>query len=68
MTTAMAAARLTSMTGNAQIMKSSKESPARVPMNMPTGLPSIVPAEPTLVAMTQMIRYGVGLSLSVSET
>ena len=44
------------MMGNAHTMKSSNDSGAFVPMKMPTGFPSMVPEEPTFVAMTLMIR------------
>ena len=41
---------------------------AFVPMRMPTGLPSIVPVEPTFVAITLMRTNGVGRSFRVSQT
>ena len=38
------------------------------PIRMPTGLPSMVPDEPTFVPITAMMRNGIGRIFSVSQT
>ncbi len=45
-----------------------KLKPALLPMKMPTGLPSMVAAEPMLVQSTAIITKGADRILSVSQT